>query len=69
VAGGEQFEELSDWTTGALFAGFSRLAASTRSYNMVVTNIPGVQFPVEFAGARMDEIHPLVPLFTNQALA
>ncbi len=68
VAGGELLEELSDWTTGALFAGFSRLAASTRSYNMVVTNIPGVQFPVYFAGARMDEIYPLVPLFSNQAL-
>jgi len=68
VAGGELIEELSDWTTGALFAGISRLAATTRSYNMVVTNVPGPQFPVYLAGARMDEIYPLVPLFRNQAL-
>jgi len=68
VAGGELLEEISDWTTGALFAGLSRLGARTRSYNMVVTNVPGPQFPVYLAGARMDEIYPLVPLFSNQAL-
>jgi WS/DGAT/MGAT family acyltransferase len=68
VAGGELMEEISDWTTGALFSGFSRLTARARSYNMVVTNIPGPQFPVYFAGAQMDEIYPLVPLFSNQAL-
>ncbi len=68
VAGGELIEEISDWTTGALFAGFSRLTARTRSYNMVVTNVPGPQFPVYLAGARMDETYPLVPLFSNQAL-
>jgi WS/DGAT/MGAT family acyltransferase len=68
VAGGELIEEISDWTTGALFAGFSRLTARTRSYNMVVTNVPGPQFPVYLAGARMEETYPLVPLFSNQAL-
>jgi WS/DGAT/MGAT family acyltransferase len=68
VAGGELIEEISDWTTGALFAGFSRLTARTRSYNMVVTNVPGPQFPVYLAGALMEETYPLVPLFSNQAL-
>jgi len=68
VEGGELLEELSDWTATALFAGVSRLAASTRSYNMVVTNVPGPQFPVYILGAKMQEIYPLVPLFSNQAL-
>jgi WS/DGAT/MGAT family acyltransferase len=68
VAGGELLEELSDWTTGALFAGLSKLGARTRSYNMVVTNVPGPQVPVYMAGALMEEIYPLVPLFSNQAL-
>ncbi|HVP31899.1 MAG TPA: wax ester/triacylglycerol synthase family O-acyltransferase [Myxococcota bacterium] len=68
VKGGELIEEISDWTTGALFAGLARLAARTRSYNMVVTNVPGPQVPVYLAGARMEEIYPLVPLFSNQAL-
>jgi hypothetical protein len=68
VEGGELLEELSDWTATGLFAGVSRLAARTRSYNMVVTNVPGPQFPVYLLGAKMQEIYPLVPLFSNQAL-
>jgi len=68
VKGGELLEQLSDWTTGALFALLSQLTARTRSYNVVVTNVPGPPFPVFMAGARMQEIYPLVPLFENQAL-
>jgi hypothetical protein len=68
VKGTELVEELSDWTTGSLFAGLSQLSARTRSYNLVVTNVPGPQFPVYMAGAHMEEIYPLVPLFANQAL-
>jgi WS/DGAT/MGAT family acyltransferase len=66
--GTEVIEELSDWTTTSLLTTFSRLAASRRSYNMVVTNVPGPQFPVYLNGARLQESYPLVPLFSNQAL-
>jgi len=68
AAGTEVIEELSNWTSTSLLTGLSRLAASQRSYNMVVTNVPGPQFPVFLNGARMDESYPLVPLFENQAL-
>ncbi len=68
VEGGEILEEISDWTTTALFSSVARLAATTRSYNMVVTNVPGPSFSVEILGARMREIHPIVPLFANQGL-
>ncbi|MBW2243014.1 MAG: wax ester/triacylglycerol synthase family O-acyltransferase [Deltaproteobacteria bacterium] len=61
-------EEVSDWTSTSLLTGMSRLAASQRSYNMVVTNVPGPGFPVFLNGARMLESYPLVPLFENQAL-
>jgi hypothetical protein len=67
AAGSEALEELSDWTSTALLTGFSRLAASRRAYNMVVTNIPGPPVPVYLNGARMLETYPLVPLFENQA--
>ena len=33
-----------------------------------MTNIPGPPFTVGLLGARMTEIYPLVPLFSNQAL-
>lgn len=68
VEGGEILEEISDWTATALFSGVARLAATTRSYNMVVTNVPGPPFEVQILDARMEEIFPLVPLFANQAL-
>jgi WS/DGAT/MGAT family acyltransferase len=68
VRGTELVEQLSDWTSGTLFAGLSQLSSQTRSYNLVVTNVPGPQFPVYMAGAHMEEIYPLVPLFSNQAL-
>jgi WS/DGAT/MGAT family acyltransferase len=68
VHGTELVEELSDLGMTSLFADFARLAARTRSYNMVVTNVPGPQFPVHLLGARMRAIYPLVPLFSNQAL-
>ncbi len=66
--GTQVLEELSDWTSTTLLTGMSRLAASQRSYNMVVTNVPGPQFPVFLNGAKMLESYPLVPLFENQAL-
>jgi WS/DGAT/MGAT family acyltransferase len=66
--GSEVLEELSDWTATGLLTGFSRLAASRRSYNLVVTNVPGPQLPVFLNGANLLEVYPLVPLFENQAL-
>jgi diacylglycerol O-acyltransferase len=68
VEGGELLGELSDWTFTRIVADLSRLAARARAFNMVVTNVPGPQFPVYLAGAKMQEIYPLVPLFSNQGL-
>ena len=66
--GMQTLEELSDRTFTTLLTQFVRLSARTRPYNLVVTNVPGPQFPVYVEGARMVACHPLVPLFQNQAL-
>jgi WS/DGAT/MGAT family acyltransferase len=68
VTGAEALEELSDWTSPALITGASRMAASRRAFNMVVTNVPGPPKPIFLAGARMLASYPLVPLFENQAV-
>ncbi len=66
--GAEFLENIGEWTSPKLISGMSRMAASRRSYNMVVTNVPGPPTPVYMNGGRLLETYPLVPLFENQAL-
>lgn len=68
VEGAEALEEISDWTTTALLTGITRLGYSRRASNLVVTNVPGPQYPIFMNGARMLASYPLVPLFENNAL-
>jgi diacylglycerol O-acyltransferase / wax synthase len=42
---------------------------SSRVFNVLVTNVPGPQFPLYAAGAVMLEAYPVVPLVKGQAVA
>jgi diacylglycerol O-acyltransferase / wax synthase len=66
--GVQTLEELSDHSFTTLFTLFARVAAMSRPFNLVVTNVPGPQFPVYVLGSRMLACYPLVPLYQNQAL-
>jgi len=66
--GVQTLEDVSDWTLTTLFSGFVRLSTASRPYNVVVTNVPGPQFPTYFLGAPTRAVYPLVPLNRGQAL-
>jgi WS/DGAT/MGAT family acyltransferase len=68
AAANELFERLGDWTTTAVVSELMRLATRMRSYNVVVTNVPGPPLPLWLLGARLEAAYPMVPLFENQAV-
>ena len=71
-------EVLTDWTEFALPAfigGAARLISSTRlfdhlqpAFNVTISNIPGPQFPLFLAGARVAEMYPLGPVVEGAGL-
>ncbi|MDQ3732468.1 MAG: wax ester/triacylglycerol synthase family O-acyltransferase [Actinomycetota bacterium] len=62
---------LSGFAPPTLHALGARAASSLsrRLFNVVVTNVPGPQFPLYAAGARMLEVFPVVPLAKGQGLS
>ncbi|MBW2423603.1 MAG: wax ester/triacylglycerol synthase family O-acyltransferase [Deltaproteobacteria bacterium] len=64
----DALERFCEWTSASLFFAFARLGSSMRTFNMVVTNVPGPQSPLYLLGARQAQVYPAVPLFQNQAL-
>ncbi len=52
-----------------LLAQASRLNFSTRLFNLIVTNVPGPQFPLYVAGRQMIDLFPIAFLPKNHALA
>jgi WS/DGAT/MGAT family acyltransferase len=60
---------IGDWTGSTAFTRVGvRIAERLRPYNLIVTNVPGPQFPLYLAGAKLIEMHPLLPLFESQGL-
>jgi diacylglycerol O-acyltransferase / wax synthase len=69
--GAETLVRIGGYAPPTLHALGARAASvfSKRIFNLVVTNVPGPQFPLYAAGARMLEVFPVVPLAKGQALA
>lgn len=53
----------------AVLARASRLGFSSRLYNLLVTNVPGPQFPIYLLGRRLEELVPLAFLAPEHTLA
>jgi diacylglycerol O-acyltransferase len=46
----------------------ARLFSRQRFFNLVITNVPGPQFPLYMLGREMKDVFPVVPLAANQGL-
>ena len=67
--GAEVISGLQDFAPPTLLAQASRLNFSTRLFNLIVTNVPGPQFPLYLLGREMEEIVPIAFLPEHHALA
>src|SRR3954447_26223597 len=68
--GADAIITLSGYAPPTIHAAAARLASgmTRRLFNLVVTNVPGPQFPLYAAGARMLEAYPVVPLAKGQGV-
>ena len=63
--GAQALTELSGFAPPTLLHEASRLVTRQRLVNLVVTNVPGPQFPLYLDGRELTDIFPMVPLGSN----
>jgi WS/DGAT/MGAT family acyltransferase len=66
--GAEVITRFNDFAPPTLLAQAARINFSTRLFNLVVTNVPGPQFPLYVLGRELEDIFPVGFLPPNQAL-
>ena len=69
AVGAETLTRLQDFAPPTILAQASRLNFSPRAYNLLVTNVPGPQFPLYLIGREMQELAPVPFLAPERALA
>jgi diacylglycerol O-acyltransferase / wax synthase len=67
--GAEVIAGLENFAPPTLLAQASRLNFSTRLFNLIVTNVPGPQFPLYLLGRELLELVPVAFLPEDHALA
>src|SRR6201996_8100485 len=68
AVGAEILTRLTDFAPTTIVSQAARLQPAQRFFNLVVTNVPGPQFPLYVLGRQMESIFPMVPLARKQAL-
>jgi WS/DGAT/MGAT family acyltransferase len=68
AVGAQVLTELAAFAPPTVLAQAMRLQAHQRMFNLVVTNVPGPQYPLYLAGSELLNVYPLVPLAENTAL-
>lgn len=68
AVGAEVLTNLAGFAPPTILSQAARLQARQRFFNLVVTNVPGPQFPLYLLGRRLKALYPVVPLAHRQAL-
>ena len=63
--GAEMIVSVSDYVAPTLMSLAARVVHRQPFFNLIVTNVPGPQFPLYMMGARLLEAFPIVPLTRN----
>jgi diacylglycerol O-acyltransferase len=69
AVGAEVLASVQNFAPPTILAQASRLNFSTRLFNLIVTNVPGPQFPLYVRGREMLDVFPVAFLPKNHALA
>ncbi len=68
AVGATLMTELADFAPPTIAGQAARLQSRQRFFNLVVTNVPGPQFPLYLMGRRLQAVFPMVPLAKRQAV-
>src|SRR6202022_2785647 len=68
AVGAQVLTGLAGFAPPTILSQAARLQARQPFFNLVVTNVPGPQFPLYLLGRRLRELYPVVPLARRQAL-
>jgi diacylglycerol O-acyltransferase len=68
AVGAQVLTNLAGFAPPTILSQAARLQARQRYFNLVVTNVPGPQFPLYLLGHRLRSLYPVVPLARRQAL-
>jgi hypothetical protein len=68
AVGAQVLTNLAGFAPPTIMSQAARLQARQPFFNLVVTNVPGPQFPLYVLGRRLQVLFPVVPLAQRQAL-
>jgi WS/DGAT/MGAT family acyltransferase len=68
AVGATLMTELADFAPPTIAGQAARLQSRQRFFNLVVTNVPGPQFPLYLLGRELERVFPMVPLAKRQAV-
>ena len=69
AVGAEVIASVQNFAPPTILAQASRMNFSTRLFNLLVTNVPGPQFPLYVLGRELQDLFPVAFLPNNHALA